>query len=102
MFKKYVKRDFDEQVIHFYADLKIFRKTISVILLVEPLGIQGAPHLQDLEVSFQFLRQLRGFHIEPAVSCGLLLLHLSRKMMSLLSFVGHTSPSEPDWCGEEK
>lgn len=75
-------QDFSEQVTRVLTDLKIFRKPLPVVLLVEPLGIHGAPHLQHLEVSFQFLRHLRGFHIEPAISCGLLLLHLSRKTTS--------------------
>lgn len=78
------------------ADLKIFRKPISVVLLVEPLGIQGAPHLQDLQVSFKFPRHLRGFHIEPALSCGLLLLHLSRKTTSPSCTERHAQPPRCD------
>lgn len=89
-------RGFSEQVTRVLADLKIFRKPLSVVLLVEPLGIQGAPHLQDLEVSFQFLRHLRGLHIEPAISCGLLLLHLSRKTTSPLCTGRHAQPRRCD------
>lgn len=90
-----VQTGFGEQPIHIPADLEIFRKPIPVVLLVEPLGIQGAPHLQDLEVSLQFLRQLRGLHIEPAAPRGLLLLHLRRKTTSLPS-AGHGSEEPGD------
>lgn len=58
-----------EHVNGVFIDLKIFGKAISVILLVEPLGIQGASHLQNLKVSFQLLSDLWGFHIEPTISC---------------------------------
>lgn len=55
--------------VFFLTDLKILGKAISVVLLVEPLGVHGASHLQDFEVSFQLLGDLWGFHIKPTISC---------------------------------
>lgn len=51
------------------TDLKVFGKAISVVLLVEPLRIQGCSHLQHLEVSFQLLSDLRGLHVKPTIPC---------------------------------
>lgn len=67
-----------------FTDLKIFGKAISVILLVEPLGIQGASHLQHLQVSFQLLGDLGGFHIKPTISCCFLPLHLVKTVISMI------------------
>lgn len=53
----------------FFSDLKILGKAISVVLLVEPLGIHGSSHLQHLEVSFQLLGHLGGFHVKPSIPC---------------------------------
>lgn len=63
--------------------LEVFGKALSVILLVEPLRIQGSPHLQDLEVSFQLLSDLRRFHIKPAVSCGFVPLCLGSELFGI-------------------
>lgn len=67
------------------TDLKILGKAISVVLLVEPLWVHGASHLQDLEVSFKLLRELRGFHIKPTISCGFLPLCLVNTTTSVIS-----------------
>lgn len=73
--KNLVKRLFEVLVTH----LEIFGEAVSVILLVEPLGIQGASHLQNLKVSFQLLGQFRCLHVKPSVSRRFLLLLLEEK-----------------------
>lgn len=73
--KNLLKRLFKVLVTH----LEIFGEAVSVILLVEPLGIQRASHLQNLKVSFQLLGQLRCLHVKPSISCRFLLLLLEEK-----------------------
>lgn len=71
---------YEELVNLFWTYLKILGKAISIVLLVEPLGVHGASHLQDLEVSLQLLRDLRGFHVKPAISCWLTSLLLPKEI----------------------
>lgn len=59
--------------------LEILGEAVSVVLLVEPLRVQRASHLQDLQVSFQLIGQLRSLHVEPGLSCRFGLLLLTRK-----------------------
>ena len=51
-------------------------QAVAVALLVEALGVQGTPHLDDLEVGLELRRELGGLHVEPTVAGRLVALLL--------------------------
>jgi len=48
--------------------LEIFWQHFEVILLVEVFWVENRPHPQNLQVIFQFISQLCGWHVEPFAS----------------------------------
>lgn len=70
---------FAVQIREEFTYLEILWEAVSVVLLVEPLGVQRASHLKDLQVSLQLLGQFRSFHVEPGFSCRFCLLLLTIK-----------------------
>jgi hypothetical protein len=48
--------------------LEIFWQHFEVILLVEVFRIKNRSHPQNLQVTFQFISQLCGWHVEPLAS----------------------------------